>query len=55
MRNPVGFQIRLQRLRNQHAAIGLLMRFDQRHEQPRQRRAAAVEDVRKFVFARSRS
>src|ERR1035437_8737940 len=53
-RNPISFQIRLKRLRNQHAAIGLLVRFDERDEQPRQRRAAAVEDVWKFIFARLR-
>ena len=36
---------------NRHAAVRLLMRFDQRDEQPRERRAAAVQDVRKFIFA----
>ncbi len=39
---------------NDHAAIGLLTRFHQSDEKPGQRRAAAVEDVREFVFARSR-
>src|SRR5687768_9493636 len=48
----VGFQIRLERLRNANFAVGLLVSFEQRDEQTRQRGAAAVEDVGEFVFAR---
>src|SRR5690349_17944458 len=43
---------RAQRLGDFHAAIGLLMRFDQCHEQSRQRGAAAVEQMRETVLAR---
>ena len=44
----------MQRFWNQHAAVRLLVRFNQRDKQPRQCRAAAVEDVREFIFARFR-
>src|SRR5262245_38129008 len=49
--NPFGLRIGAQRLGNQDAAVRLLMRLDQRDEQSRQRRAAAVEDVRETVLA----
>ncbi len=51
-RDPVGFQNGRNAAGTLHAAVGLLIRFHQRHEKPRQGRAAAVEDVRKFVLAR---
>jgi len=47
----VRFQVGLQWRGNLYAAIRLLVRFYQRDEQSRQRRAASVQDVRKFVFA----
>src|SRR6266545_2861690 len=49
--NPLCLQISPQRLRNQHAAVRLLMRLDQSDEQSRQRRSAAIEDVRKTVLS----
>src|SRR5438045_1199079 len=44
-RDSLRLQIRLQRFGNFHAPIRLLIRLDQRHEQPRQRRPAAVENM----------
>lgn len=49
--DSIRLQIRPQWCGNQHAAIRLLVRLDEGHEQPRQRRAAAVEDVRESIFA----
>src|ERR1039457_4349514 len=49
--DAIRFQIRLQRFGNFHPALRLLVRFNQFDKQPFQRRAAAVEDVREFVFA----
>src|SRR5881396_1524993 len=53
-RDAIGLQIRLQWSRNGHAPVGLLICLKERHEQPRQRRAAAVENVRELVFSRLR-
>src|SRR5690349_13798982 len=49
--NPLCLQIRLQFRGDDHAAVGLLIGFDQGDKQSCQRRTASVEDVRKFVFA----
>src|ERR1700722_3129670 len=49
-RNSLRFQIRLEWYRDEHAPVRLLICFNQRDKQPRQRRAAAVEDMRKFIF-----
>src|SRR6185369_5837285 len=49
--NFVRLQVRLQCGRNRDASVALLMCLDQRHEQPRQRGAASVQDVRKAVLA----
>src|SRR5258708_30844756 len=46
-----GLEASLQRGWNLETAIGLLARFHQRHEEPGQRGAAAVEDVRELVVA----
>src|SRR5260370_19564870 len=46
-----GLEARLQRGRDLEIAIGLLVGFHQRHEEPRQRGAAAAEDVRKLIVA----
>src|SRR5688572_854326 len=50
-RNSIRLEIRTKRFGDEHAAIRLLMSFDQCDKQPCERRAAAVEDVRKLVFA----
>src|SRR5579859_2097113 len=52
--NLVCFQIGLKRFGDLHAAVGLLIGFHQSHKQPRQGRAAAIENMWKFVFARFR-
>lgn len=52
--DPFGFQVGLKRLWNRQAAIGLLIRLHQRDKQSCQSRAAAVENMRKSVFARFR-
>src|SRR5437870_2310540 len=44
-------KVRLKRLRNRHRAVGLLVRFEQRDEQARQRGARAVERVAEAVLA----
>src|SRR6266704_1243962 len=49
--NPLGFEVRLQGGRHNHAAIRLLARLDQRHKQTCQGRAAAVQNVREFILA----
>src|SRR5437867_280838 len=50
-RDSVGLQVRLQGGRDREAAIGSLIRLHQSDKKPRQRRAAAIEDVRESVFS----